>query len=58
MCLAAAIDESRGRDDDHVGTEHVVLSLWAIGPNNAVEALEEVGVARDLFFGLFRDWRG
>jgi ATP-dependent Clp protease ATP-binding subunit ClpA len=48
-CPAAARDESRSRDDDHVGTEHVLLALWAIGPNEAADALEEVGVSRDTF---------
>lgn len=48
-CFAVARDESRSRDDDHVGTEHVVLALWAIGPNRAVEALDKVGISRDLF---------
>jgi ATP-dependent Clp protease ATP-binding subunit ClpA len=53
QCLSAAGAESRSRDDDHVGTEHVLLALWAVKPNAAVDALETLGMTRALLCAQF-----
>lgn len=48
--ITGAQDEARALDDNHCGTEHVVLALWSHAPRDAsVEALAAVGVTRDVF---------
>lgn len=47
--ILAAQEEARALDDNHCGTEHVVLAQWARAPNGAVDALEAVGVTREVF---------
>src|SRR5262249_56637782 len=43
--------ESRARDDNHVGTEHLVLGLYALGETTARRALESLGITRQVFTG-------
>jgi ATP-dependent Clp protease ATP-binding subunit ClpA len=47
--LENAQSESRALDDDHVGTEHVVLGLFALGAGAAYAALASLGISRQLF---------
>src|SRR5262249_33685903 len=41
--------EARARDDNHVGTEHLVLGLYALGETTARCALESLGINRQVF---------
>ena len=47
--LALAEAEARARDDNHVGTEHLVLGLYALGETTARRALESLGISRQVF---------
>ncbi len=47
-CMELAEEAARALDDNHVGTEHVVLGLFAGAPEIA-SALSEIGVTRALF---------
>jgi ATP-dependent Clp protease ATP-binding subunit ClpA len=47
--LEQAEAEARARDDNHVGTEHLVLGLYALGENMARRALESLGISRQVF---------
>jgi ATP-dependent Clp protease ATP-binding subunit ClpA len=47
--LERAEAEARRRDDNHVGTEHLVLGLYALGDTPARRALEALGVRRQVF---------
>jgi ATP-dependent Clp protease ATP-binding subunit ClpA len=47
--LGQAEAEARARDDDHVGTEHLVLGLYASGDTPARRALESLGISRQVF---------
>ena len=47
--LEQAEAEARARDDNHVGTEHVVLGLYALGETTARRALESLGITRQVF---------
>src|SRR5215470_928976 len=47
--LARAEAEARARDDNHVGTEHLVLGLYALGDTTAGRALESLGISRQVF---------
>jgi ATP-dependent Clp protease ATP-binding subunit ClpA len=47
--LERAETEARGRDDNHVGTEHLVLGLYALGDTPARRALESLGISRQVF---------
>jgi ATP-dependent Clp protease ATP-binding subunit ClpA len=47
--LEQAEAEARARDDDHVGTEHLVLGLYAVGETPARRALEALGISRQIF---------
>ncbi len=49
--LEAAEVEARVLDDDHVGTEHLVLGLFRIGDTIASRALESLGITRETFAG-------
>jgi ATP-dependent Clp protease ATP-binding subunit ClpC len=49
--LGLAEAEARARDDDHVGTEHLVLGLYALGESTARRALESLGISRQVFAG-------
>jgi ATP-dependent Clp protease ATP-binding subunit ClpA len=49
--LEQAEAEARARDDNHVGTEHLVLSLYALGECAARRALEALGITRQVFAG-------
>jgi len=47
--LERAEAEARARDDNHVGTEHLVLGLYALGETTARRALESLGISRQVF---------
>jgi ATP-dependent Clp protease ATP-binding subunit ClpA len=47
--LERAEAEARARDDNHVGTEHLVLGLYAVGDTTARRALESLGISRQVF---------
>jgi ATP-dependent Clp protease ATP-binding subunit ClpA len=47
--LEQAEAEARALDDDHVGTEHFVLALYAFGDTAARRALESLGISRQVF---------
>ena len=47
--LAAAESQARARDDDHVGTEHIVLAIYAYEQTAARRTLELLGVTREVF---------
>jgi ATP-dependent Clp protease ATP-binding subunit ClpA len=47
--LEHAQAEARARDDNHVGTEHLVLGLYALGETKARQALESLGISRQVF---------
>ncbi len=47
-CLRLAEEAARARDDNHVGTEHIVLGLLAGAPDVAA-ALSEIGITRARF---------
>jgi ATP-dependent Clp protease ATP-binding subunit ClpA len=47
--LERAEAEARARDDNHVGTEHLVLGLYALGDTPARHALESLGISRQAF---------
>jgi hypothetical protein len=49
--LERAEAEARGRDDNHVGTEHLVLGLYAVGETTARRVLESLGIRREIFAG-------
>ena len=47
--LECAEAEARAADDDHVGTEHVVLGILALPDCVAARALMDVGITRAVF---------
>jgi ATP-dependent Clp protease ATP-binding subunit ClpA len=47
--LEQAEAEARARDDNHVGTEHLVLGLYALGESTARRTLESLGISRQVF---------
>jgi ATP-dependent Clp protease ATP-binding subunit ClpC len=47
--LEQAEAEARARADNHVGTEHLVLGLYALGETTARCALESLGISRQVF---------
>jgi ATP-dependent Clp protease ATP-binding subunit ClpA len=47
--LEEAQSQARTLDDNHVGTEHIVLAIYALGTRAATKALESLGVTRELF---------
>jgi ATP-dependent Clp protease ATP-binding subunit ClpA len=47
--LEQAEAEARARDDNHVGTEHLVLGLYALGETAARRTLEALGISRQVF---------
>ena len=47
--LDGAESKARGLDDNHVGTEHIVLAFFGLGHGVATHALESLGVTRELF---------
>jgi ATP-dependent Clp protease ATP-binding subunit ClpA len=47
--LDQAESEARARDDNHVGTEHLVLGLYALGETTARRALESLGINQQVF---------
>jgi ATP-dependent Clp protease ATP-binding subunit ClpA len=47
--LERAQAEAQARDDNHVGTEHLVLGLYALGETTARRALESFGISRQVF---------
>src|SRR5262245_56414935 len=47
--LEQAQAEARARDDNHVGTEHLVLGLYALGDTAARRVLEALGISRQVF---------
>jgi ATP-dependent Clp protease ATP-binding subunit ClpA len=50
VCLLEQAEaEARARDDNHVGTEHLVLGLYALGETMARRALESLGISRQVF---------
>ncbi len=49
--LEVAEAEARALDDNHVGTEHLVLGLFRIGPTDAQRALESLGITREVVTG-------
>jgi ATP-dependent Clp protease ATP-binding subunit ClpA len=50
VCLLEQAEaEARARDDNHVGTEHLVLGLFAINETIARRTLESAGISRQIF---------
>jgi ATP-dependent Clp protease ATP-binding subunit ClpA len=50
VCLLEHAEaEARARDDNHVGTEHLVLGLYGLGETMACRALESLGISREVF---------
>ena len=47
--LERAEAEARDADDDHVGTEHVVLGIFGLPDCAGAEALRDVGITRAVF---------
>lgn len=47
--LEHAEAEARARDDNHVGTEHLMLGLYALGETTARRVLEALGINRQVF---------
>jgi ATP-dependent Clp protease ATP-binding subunit ClpA len=47
--LKQAEAEARARDDNHVGTEHLVLGLYGLGESTARRTLESLGISRQVF---------
>ena len=47
--LAESESQARGRDDDHVGTEHIVLGIYAFEQAAAARVLAALGVTREIF---------
>ena len=44
-----AESQARALDDNHVGTEHIMLAIYSLGASAATKALESLGVTRELF---------
>ena len=57
LCLDQAEQESRHRNDNHVGTEHIVLGVFAADPGIA-GILAHNGVTEDLFRAQLYDEPG
>lgn len=49
--IGLAQTEARQLDDNHVGTEHIVLGLYALEESSAVSALLDCGITREVFLG-------
>jgi ATP-dependent Clp protease ATP-binding subunit ClpC len=49
--LKQAEVEARARDNNHVGTEHLVLALYALAETPAVRALKSLGISRQVIAG-------
>ncbi len=47
--LEHAQAEAHARDDNHVGTEHLVLGLYSLGETTARRTLESLGITRQVF---------
>ncbi len=47
--LAEAESQARARDNDHVGTEHIVLAIYTFQQTPTRRALVSLGVTRELF---------
>ncbi len=47
--LEEAQSQARALDDNHVGTEHIMLAIYTLGGRAATKALESVGVTHELF---------
>ena len=47
--LALAESQARDRDDNHVGTEHIVLAAYALGQTSAARALDSLGITSEVF---------
>jgi ATP-dependent Clp protease ATP-binding subunit ClpA len=47
--LAEAESQARARDDDHVGTEHLVLAIDAFEQTAARRAMASLGITREIF---------
>jgi len=47
--LEEAESQARTLDDNHVGTEHIVLAIYGLGNRVSTRALESLGVTRELF---------
>jgi len=45
--LVEAESQARALDDNHVGTEHIMLAIYALGARAATKALESLGVIRE-----------
>lgn len=44
--LEEAESQARTLDDNHVGTKHIVLAIYALGTRVTTKALESLGVTR------------
>jgi ATP-dependent Clp protease ATP-binding subunit ClpA len=49
---------ARARDDNHVGTEHILLAVYLQGANDALTVLESKGISKDLFESVLDDEPG
>jgi ATP-dependent Clp protease ATP-binding subunit ClpA len=56
--LEEAESQARVLDDNHVGTEHIMLAIYALGPGAAMKALESLGVTRELFLAQLHEEPG
>jgi len=53
-----AEDEARARDDNHIGTEHLVLGLYSLGDTAARRILEALRITRRIFEAQLKDEEG
>lgn len=56
--LEEAESQSRGLDDNYVGTEHIVLAIFGLGQGVTTRALESLGVTRELFAAQLHEEEG
>lgn len=57
QCLIEAQNQARALDDNHVGTEHIVLGVMAADPATA-DALVACGITRELFMAQLVEEEG
>lgn len=58
LMIELAPVEARALNADHVGTEHVTLALFALGPSRALDALRGSGVTREKYLAVLAEEPG
>jgi ATP-dependent Clp protease ATP-binding subunit ClpC len=56
--LESAQTEARLADDNHVGTEHIVLAILALEQSVGARALRKLGITREVFLAQLYDEDG